>query len=46
MPLRPLENLGKGFREISVLSAKDIYVALFMVSCLQQSDTSGKITDV
>ena len=37
---------AKGFREISVLPAKDIYVALFMVSCLQQSDTLAKITDV
>ena len=37
---------AKGFREISVLPATDIYVALFMVSCLQQSDTLAKITDV
>ena len=37
---------AKGFREISVLPAKDIYVALFIVSCLQQSDTLAKITDV
>ena len=39
-------KFGLKASEIFVLPAKDIYVALFMVSCLQQSDTLAKITDV
>ena len=33
----------KTSEKFSVLPAKDIYVVLFMVSCLQQSDTLAKI---
>ena len=37
--------MGKGLQRSFVLPAKNIYVALFMVSCLQQNDTLAKITD-
>ena len=36
---------AKEFKEISLLPAKDIYVALFIVSCLQQNISIGRITD-
>ena len=35
----------KEFKEISILPAKDIYVTLFIVSCLQQNTSIGRITD-
>ena len=38
-------NWAKEFKEISILPAKDIYVALFIVSCLQQNTSIGRITD-
>ena len=37
---------AKEFKEISILPAKDIYVALFIVSCLQQNTSIGRITDM
>ena len=36
---------AKEFKEISMLPAKDIYVALFIVNCLQQNTSIGRITD-
>ena len=35
---------AKEFEEISILPAKDIYVALFIVSCLQQNTSTRRIT--
>ena len=36
---------AKEFKEISILPANDIYVALFIFSCLQQNTSIGRITD-
>ena len=36
---------AKEFKEISILPAKDINVALFIVSCLQQNTSIGRTTD-
>ena len=40
-----LSSWAKEFKEISILPAKHIYVALFIVSCLQQNTSIGRITD-
>ena len=36
---------AKELEGISILPARDIYVALFIVSCLQQNTSIGRITD-
>ena len=40
-----MSSWAKEFDEISILPAKHVYVALFIVSCLQQNTSIGRITD-